>query len=428
MAIARLRPAPASLRSAPTMTASPASPRSNDPLATLLAAPHRAMFLVGALALLANMAWWTWALLAAWHGWPFARQAIPSAWAHGFLMQYASLAPFLFGFLLTVFPRWMNLAEIPRAAYAAVFGLLLGGGLMVLAAQSGAPALLPFGLALMLGGWTVALVVLGRRLLQNGGRDRWALSCYAALLLGAIGVALALAFACGAPPRLMQAANGLGTFGLLVPAYFTVAHRMVPFFSNNAIAGYRVVRPLWSLAAMWALVLAHLGLELAGLARWRWLADLPLAALLLWQWLAWQPWKARRPGLLSVLYIALAWLPLSFALFCADSLSLAWHGASSWARAPLHALTIGFFASMLVGMVTRVTHGHSGRPLAMGAIPWIAFVGMQLVAIVRVAADAAPQPWPVYTAAAILWLLVLLPWVARSAWIYLTPRRDGKPG
>ena len=26
------------------------------------------------------------------------------------------------------------------------------------------------------------------------------------------------------------------------------------------------------------------------------------------------------------------------------------------------------------------------------------------------------------------WLLAFAPWVLRSAWIYLTPRVDGKPG
>jgi len=62
------------------------------------------------------------------------------------------------------------------------------------------------------------------------------------------------------------------------------------------------------------------------------------------------------------------------------------------------------------------------------AVPWFAFVGMQATAIVRVTADAAAQPWPFYVAAAALWLLALAPWVVRSAWIYLTPRRDNKPG
>ena len=35
-------------------------------------------------------------------------------------------------------------------------------------------------------------------------------------------------------------------------------------------------------------------------------------------------------------------------------------------QAPLHALTLGFFASMLLGMAARVTMGHSGRPVAAG--------------------------------------------------------------
>jgi uncharacterized protein involved in response to NO len=37
-----------------------------------------------------------------------------------------------------------------------------------------------------------------------------------------------------------------------------------------------------------------------------------------------------------------------------------------------------------------------------------------------------PYLWLVI--AAYGWLLAFAPWVLRSAWIYLTPRRDGKPG
>ena len=406
----------------------PEAPRVDRVPAALLRAPHRAMFFVGAFALLANMAWWTYALAAGRYGLSFAPQPMPSAWAHGFLMQYATLSPFIFGFLLTVFPRWMNQPEIPKRVYGSVFGLCLGGGVIVLVAHSGEPSLLPFGLAAMLTGWLVALTTLGKRLLRNRATDYWAASCYGALVLGAVGLVLALAFACGAPASLMHASVEVGTFGLLVPAYFTVAHRMVPFFSGNVIPGYRVTRPLWTLAVMWVLVLAHLVLDLMDLAAWRWTADVPLTGLFLGQWLAWQPWKAYRTGLLAVLYIALAWLPISFALFAADSIVIAWHGSSGMARAPLHALTIGFFASMLVGMVTRVTHGHSGRPLAMVPLAWIAFVGMQAAAVIRVVADATRQPSTGYLLAAIVWLIVLLPWVVRSIGIYLMPRKDGRPG
>jgi uncharacterized protein involved in response to NO len=386
------------------------------------------MFFVGAALLMAGMSWWLWVLLASWHGWPLAAQPLPVGWMHGIFMQYATLAPFVMGFLLTVFPRWMNVDIVPRRAYVAVFALLLVGATLVLSAVCGAPRILPAGLAAMLLGWLVALWSLGARLHRHGYRDTWAKSSWCALAMGAVGLGMALCASLGARPELVVTANRIGTFGFLLPVYFTVAHRMVPFFSGNVVPGYRVVRPTWSLLALWGLSLGHLGLDLLGLRGWRWLADTPLAALLLWQWLAWQPWKARSPGLLLVLYIALAWLPLSFVLYTADSMHILATGADSRGLAPLHALTIGFFSAMLVAMVTRVTHGHSGRPLAMGPIPWLAFLGMQAVALIRVVAEYTSQPWPWYIAAATLWLLALAPWVARSLWIYLTPRRDGAPG
>jgi uncharacterized protein involved in response to NO len=404
------------------------APSDRITLPTLLAAPHRAMFFVGASLLAAGMLWWLWVLLAAWRGWSLPAQPLPVGWTHGVLMQYATLAPFVMGFLLTVFPRWMNVQVIARRVYAMVFGLMLGGAVLVLAAALGMPRALPWGLGAMLLGWLIALWNLADRLRRHGYRDVWARSACCALAFGAIGLGLVLCASLGATPSWIPAANRLGTFGFLLPIYFTVAHRMVPFFTGNVVPDYRVVRPTWSLLAVWLLSLTHVGFDLFDASGWRWLADAPMTALLLWQWLAWQPWKAKRPGLLLVLYVALAWLPLSFGLYTADSIHVLVTGANSRALAPLHALTIGFFSSMLVAMVTRVTHGHSGRPLAMGPIPWIAFVGMQLVALIRVIAEATLQPWPWYIAAASLWLLAMAPWVARSLWIYLTPRRDGAPG
>jgi uncharacterized protein involved in response to NO len=57
-----------------------------------------------------------------------------------------------------------------------------------------------------------------------------------------------------------------------------------------------------------------------------------------------------------------------------------------------------------------------------GHWPWASCRGLPL------SADVVTQPWPWYVLAAALWLLALAPWVVHSLWIYLTPRRDGKPG
>lgn len=403
-----------------------------DPVALsrlFAAAPHRMMFFAGATALLVSMLWWACFLGAGYFGHAFPPAPVPAGWAHAVLTQYGMLPLFMFGFLLTVFPRWMGQRALSKRHYIPVFAGMFGGYLLAHIGLLDLKPVLAIGLALMLAGWLVALVVLGGVLLRNGGNDQHALSCYVALLLGACGLGSFAAFTLGAPWPFAYFAIKLGAFGLLLPIFFTVCHRMVPFFSANIVgAGYRVFRPAWSLPVLWVLLLTHLALDLAHRFDLLWLTDVPLAIFFLVHWLAWQPWKCRKSGLLAALYLAFAWLPVAFALFSVQSLILRLSGDFVLGRAPVHALTIGFFGSMLVAMVTRVTQGHSGRPLQMGAIAWLTFGLLQLVALARIWAEVASNQSLWLVIAAFGWLLAFLPWVLRSLWIYLTPRIDGKPG
>src|SRR5690606_11265715 len=101
------------------------------------------------------------------------------------------------------------------------------------------------------------------------------------MLLGLAGVLCFGVFLLGGSPWWVLFAVKLGTFGLLLPVYLTVAHRMFPFFAANAVPGYVAWRPMWVLAAAWALAMAHLVLELLHAHAWLWLVDLPVLALLL---------------------------------------------------------------------------------------------------------------------------------------------------
>ena len=95
--------------------------------------------------------------------------------------------------------------------------------------------------------------------------------------------------------------------------------------------------------------------------------------------------------LLFALHLGFAWLSVAFALYTLQSAWFAASGDFILARAPVHALTVGFFGSLLVAMVTRVTQGHSGRPLEMGSIPWLCFWLLQAVAVLRIAAELLPD-------------------------------------
>src|SRR6185437_2605399 len=339
----------------------------------LASAPHRPLFLAGTIAVMLGMAWWavelTWMRFGL-AGWP--QPSIPPGWAHAMLIQYGLFPLFMFGFLMTTFPRWLGRPDLPWTRYLPVAGGVFGGYVLANVGLLDLAWLLKLGIALMLVGYLVGVWTLGGVLRASvAERKGHARSCLAALCLGTLGLAIFLAYLFGAPADCALLAIHIGTFGLLLPIYFSVMHRMLPFFTGNMVKNYAVIRPGWSMPVVWVLLLAHLLLTWRGELAWLYLVDVPL--VFAWHSLTWKPWKAMHPGLLAVLHLAFAWLPVAFVLFAIQDVVYASSGHLVLGRAPLHALGIGFFGSMLVAMVTRVTQGHSGRPLQMGKVAWLCF-------------------------------------------------------
>jgi uncharacterized protein involved in response to NO len=138
-----------------------------------------------------------------------------------------------------------------------------------------------------------------------------------------------------------------------------------------------------------------------------------------------------RVRLLAVLHLAFALLGVALLLFAAqDAAALA--GKSVLGHAPLHALTVGYFTAMLVAMVSRVSLGHSGRPLEADAVTWGCFLAVLATAALRVAAEFPGVPAEAQAMltwlSALAWLSALLPWVVSYLPMYLAPRVDGRPG
>jgi uncharacterized protein involved in response to NO len=395
----------------------------------LAAAPHRLMFFIGAINVLLAMGWWAaWLVDARWELFGFQQPSVPAGWLHATIMQYQVLPSFIFGFLLTVFPRWMNQPALSRAHYVPVgIGLFSGQALTLLGIGAGG-ALLKAGAIMTIAGWIVGLAFLIKVLYRDRGQTWHATSCVFALAFGLLGLVLYCIFLHRFDARVMFVSMKIGGLALLLPVYFTVCHRMVPFFTSCVVRPYTAIRPVWTLAAIWGLVLVHLWLELRHAYALLWLTDVPIMAISLWLLLSWYPRRTQKPAILSVLFAAFAWLPIAFALYSAQSLWFAASGEFTLGRGPAHALFIGFFGSMLVAMVTRVTQGHSGRPLVLGGAAAFAFIVVQLVTVTRVVAEVAPESLAWQAAAALGWLVAFAPWVIRSSWIYLTPRSDGQTG
>lgn len=361
---------------------------------------------------------------------------IPAIWAHAVLMLYGIFIFFIFGFLMTVYPRWMATPLVQRSCYVPTFLLLATGTLLFYLGLFVSARLVLAALFLYLLGWAWGyrglLHVYRVSQRRNDREHEMLLNVFLVTgWTGLAGFAVALAFDI---PGLFAFTRTAGVWLFLVPVLFTVGHRMIPFFTSSAlnpIAPYRMVRTQWALPVMAACVVGHAALELAGLARLTFITDTPLLALTLYHTFVWNLVRALPVRMLAMLHIAFLWLSVAVALFLVQSLVLFLTGNLILPRAPLHALGIGFFTALSVGMVTRVTLGHSGNPLIASNITWFSFIGINVVAIIRIASEL-PLPPTVNAmfnvAAAGGWLAVMLPWVAQYLPLFLRPRSDGQPG
>jgi uncharacterized protein involved in response to NO len=130
-----------------------------------------------------------------------------------------------------------------------------------------------------------------------------------------------------------------------------------------------------------------------------------------------------------MLHIGFAWLGVALAWSSARGLA-ALAGYSWFGLAPLHLLGVGFFGSVLLGMVSRVTLGHSGQKLAADKLTWTVIIGLELVVVLRVLAEWVPSSWAagLMLFAVMGWMLVFGIWAARYLPIYMRPRSDGRAG
>lgn len=222
-------------------------------------------------------------------------------------------------------------------------------------------------------------------------------------------------------------------FYLVIALILTMGRRVIPFFIEKGIGVPFVARNhLWLDRASLILFLAFAVLDLAAMSTGKPLLIYLVAVLAVVQVLLhsirlqgwYHPLIWRKP-LLWVLYLAYAWLILGFAL---KFLSLM-VGVSPWLA--VHAFAYGGIGMMTLGMMARVSLGHTGQDVANPPVVLNAlFALLGLGAVIRVF-----LVWWLPNVQAIWILAAQFLWIAAFAgfiWVYaplwLKARVDGRPG
>lgn len=106
------------------------------------------------------------------------------------------------------------------------------------------------------------------------------------------------------------------------------------------------------------------------------------AALNGWRLSRWAGGATLGEPLLFILHVGYAWVVIGTAL-----LGFSMAGVSVPVASALHALTVGAIGTMLLGVMTRVSLGHTGRVLSANRPTVVIFLLINAAALVRVAAS-----------------------------------------
>lgn len=204
-----------------------------------------------------------------------------------------------------------------------------------------------------------------------------------------------------------------------------IAGRVFPFFTERGLMGTIIIRnPMLdnlSIACA-ALVFGMELFEISGIML-SILAVIAAAvnAARVWGWYVQKIWYV---PLLWVLYIGYLWIIIGFTMTALSALTLV---APSLA---LHAFTIGGIGVLTLGMMARVSLGHTGRVLRASNAIAIAFVMINLAVLFRVLVPIAIPAWysiSIYVSM-LSWLLAFSLFIFVYAPILASPRIDGQSG
>ncbi len=187
---------------------------------------------------------------------------------------------------------------------------------------------------------------------------------------------------------------------LVVLVELIIAGRVVPAFTANAIPGIRQFRATWlRRLAFTATLVAFLSDTLGLPAAWTGSVAILASGAVAGQALGWNPFRTLARPMLWVLHAGYAWIAVGLFL-----LGLVWLGSLPRSAA-IHAFAAGSIGCLVMGMVTRTSLAHSGRPVRAGWPEVTSYVLVLLAALLRVGAALVP-PW-------YAWALL----VAGAAWL-----------
>jgi uncharacterized protein involved in response to NO len=143
------------------------------------------------------------------------------------------------------------------------------------------------------------------------------------------------------------------------------------------------------------------------------------------RWLRWRPWITFNVPLLWSMHASIKFISLGLIL-----LGFAYLNPSIPTNHIWHLLTVGGMGGLILAMISRVSLGHTGRPLVPPKAIIVAYVSISLAAIVRVFGPwlLPEKSFMFIDTSATLWMLAFIIYIVTYGPMLVSARKDGRPG
>lgn len=339
---------------------------------------------------------------------------------HSYGFIYLLFTPAFLAFLFTTFPRFASTPIIEKKTYMQVFNFYYLGSILFLLGSIVSPVLSAMGILLAFTGHAKGMLILKNIYTTTTMKDTH--DIYWILHAMQFGVIAHLLFIIGelfyAP--IIGLSMEIATYLYLFLLTFSVAQRMVPFFSHCMVD-----KNVKLLKNIFLLLVLHIILE--GIyANSAFAVDIALAYLIGKELRSWKLPFPNPDPLLWILHIALYWIPVAFG-FIALTNFITLVSDVSFLALDMHILTLGFICTILIGFGTRVTIGHSGN--MMKSDQWIKglFIWTQVVVAMRILVSfVAALGWDfmvLFDISATVWLIMFIAWGVRFFAVLITGKK-----
>lgn len=314
-------------------------------------------------------------------------------------MLYGFLSAAIAGFLLTAVPNWTGRPALRGLPLFALVLLWAGGRLLALSADFVGP----LAFAAVDGLFPLLLVLILAREILTAGNWR-----NLPVLVALIGYAASNLLFHGAASGLIDWQVNHIAFAavlLIVLLIALIGGRITPNFTRNWLAQNRIqtmpasfghLDRLGMALMLAAAVLLLLAPENAVTA----IACLAAALLHFVRLARWRGLACFDEPMLFILHVGFAWIGLGFLL---AGLAILLPQAFTFAAA-VHAFTAGAMGAMVLAVMTRATRGHTGAVLSADRGTSLAYVLVNLSALVRVGSAILPWGTTGYLLSAGLWI------------------------